>query len=92
MKQDYDFIELYNMMGVRFYGGFSNLEAAKPCLNELKEKGELLAIDHSLLLYAYRYNKDRSFTRTGIYVIHYKNGWRIKNEYRRKRKINLQDR
>ena len=43
MGTNYDFIELYNMAGNRFFGGFSCLEAAKPHLDKLREKGELPA-------------------------------------------------
>lgn len=51
MGTNYDFIELYNMTGNRFFGGFSCLKAAKPHLDKLREKGELLAINHALLMY-----------------------------------------
>lgn len=55
MGTNYDFIELYNMTGNRFFGGFSCLEAAKPHLDKLREKGELPAINHALLMYECRY-------------------------------------
>ena len=55
MGTNYDFIELYNMAGNRFFGGFSCLEAAKPHLDKLREKGELPAINHALLMYEYRH-------------------------------------
>lgn len=78
MRTNCDFIELYSMTGNRFFGGYSCLEAAKPRLNELKEKGELKAINHAVLMYEYRRDKSRGYARTGVKVIHYKNGWRIK--------------
>lgn len=56
MGTNYDFIELYNMAGNRFFGGFSCLEAAKPHLDKLREKGELPAINHALLMYEYRHD------------------------------------
>lgn len=78
MRINCDFIELYNMSGNRFFGEFSCLEAAKPRLNDLRRKGELLAINHALLMYEYKRDKNHGYVRTGIRVIHYKNGWRIK--------------
>ena len=87
MGTNYDFIELYNMTGNRFFGGFSCLEAAKPpqdklrekgALDKLREKGELPAINHALLMYEYRHAKNQGYVRTGIRTIHYRNGWRIK--------------
>lgn len=78
MKTSCDFIELYNMAGNLFYGSFSCPEAAKPRLNELRKKGELLAIDHAVLMYEYKYDSKHNYIRTGIRVIHYKNGWKIK--------------
>ena len=59
MGTNYDFIELYNMTGNRFFGGFSCLEAAKPHLDKLREKGELPAINHALLMYEYRHDKNQ---------------------------------
>ena len=78
MGTNYDFIELYNMAGNRFFGGFSCLEAAKPHLDKLREKGELPAINHALLMYEYRHDTNQGYVRTGIRTIHYRNGWRIK--------------
>lgn len=80
MGTNCDFIEFYNMAGTRFFGEFSCLEAAKPRLNELRAKGELPAINHALLMYEYRRDMNHGYVRTGIKVIHYRNGWRIKKQ------------
>lgn len=80
MRTNCDFIELYSMAGNRFFGEFSCLEAAGPHLDKLREKGELLATNHALLMYEYIRDKDQGDIRTGIKVIHYRNGWRIRKQ------------
>ena len=47
-------------------------------MDKLREKGELPAINHALLMYEYRHDKNQGYVRTGIRTIHYRNGWRIK--------------
>lgn len=51
----YDFIEFYNMSGSQLYGEFSDFKSAKIRLNELREKGELKALNHAVLMYCYQY-------------------------------------
>lgn len=52
----YEFIELYNMSGNHFYGRVSDFESAKIKLNELREKGELVALNYAVLMYCYDYD------------------------------------
>lgn len=74
-NKKFDFVEFYNMGGCKFYGEFTDLDAAKLKLNALREKGELLAQDHAVLMYCYRF-EDFCPVRYKIQVVKYlKDAW-----------------
>ena len=73
----YDFIEFYNMAGSHFYGDFTDIKSAKVRLNELRNKRELLALNHAVLMYCYCYDGYLPTLRSVKIVTYIKNDWII---------------
>ena len=75
-NKKFDFVEFYNMNGSKFYGEFIDLNAAKLKLNVLREKGELLAQNHAVLMYCCHFEDFRP-VRNNIQVVKYLGNTRV---------------
>ena len=65
---NYDFVSISSLSGMRDWGEYDNMEKMVSKLEELREKNELLAVDHTVLMIGYiktsngteRYSQERS--------------------------------
>jgi hypothetical protein len=66
-------IEIHDLKGTQSYGCFENMKSSKPTLDLLKERGELSAPQHTVIIRQYKNQVLQKIYK----VRHVRNKWRI---------------
>ena len=75
---NYHFVEITSLAGFTSWGEFEDMDAMVSKLEELRLKGELLAVDHSVLMKCFTRFSKEGVKQTGAYRLSYINdGWSL---------------
>ena len=76
---NYDFVCISSLSGMRDWGEYNNMEKMIHKLEELREKNELLAIDHTVLMVGYIKTSNGTFKKEGVHKLSCFNGvWALR--------------
>ena len=77
---NYDFVSISSLSGMRDWGEYDNMEKMVSKLEELREKNELLAVDHTVLMIGYIKTSNGTIKKE-IHKLSYLNGvWALRLE------------